>query len=44
VCCMQLQGVKVADWVAHGLGLSQYAEAVRTNSITVGSYLGIPGH
>jgi hypothetical protein len=29
------QDVKVADWVAHGLDLPQYAQAFRTNSITV---------
>lgn len=38
-----LQGVKVADWVAHGLGLPQYAEAFRTNSITVCSCPGKNG-
>jgi hypothetical protein len=26
----------VADWVAYGLGLPQYAEAFRSNAITVG--------
>jgi len=29
------QDVQVADWVIHGLGLPQYAEAFRSNAITV---------
>jgi hypothetical protein len=37
---LHVQGVKVADWVTHGLGLPQYAEVFRTNSITVRSCAG----
>lgn len=33
-CCL-LQDVQVADWVSHGLGLAQYADAFRANAITV---------
>jgi hypothetical protein len=31
-----LQGVKVWDWVNHGLGMPQYADAFRQQGITVG--------
>ena len=30
-----MQGVRVWDWVRHGLGLPQYAEAFKNHSITV---------
>jgi hypothetical protein len=33
MCCVQ--DVKVEDWVTHSLGLPQYAEAFRSNAITV---------
>lgn len=42
-CMCVMQDVKVADWVAHGLGLPQYAETFRSNSITVSSRLQLPG-
>lgn len=29
-----LEGTRVADWIRHGVGLSQYAEAFKVNAIT----------
>ena len=31
-----LQGNRVAEWVSHSVGLPQYVQAFRDNSITVG--------
>lgn len=34
-----LQGNRVAEWVKHAVGLAQYVESFRSNSITVGAQL-----
>jgi hypothetical protein len=34
-----LQGVKLSDWIAHGLGLPQCADSFDRNGITVGTSL-----
>lgn len=35
-CCARVQGMRVWEWIRHGVGLPQYADAFRQHAISVG--------